>query len=169
MVVLLHLPAQKFWAVASSKGETFSWNPTKDAPSMETLGIKPTMRPRIKWLATSSFIFQKICMWNRISTTEQNILQISGKFVPFIKFIKFTTSWVKMSAAINNRTKNSHLQTCLDQWMEMLREANNFSVKTNMPERQSAIDRFVRTFVPSDVTEDDISHYSNNLLGDEVR
>jgi len=74
-----------------------------------------------------------------------------------------------MSAAINNRTKNSHLQTCLDQWMEMLREANNFSVKTNMPERQSAIDRFVRTFVPSDVTEDDISHYSNNLLGDEVR
>lgn len=35
-------------------------------------------------------------------------------------------------------------------------------------EKYNIIEKFVRTFVPPDVTEDDISHFTTNLCDDEV-
>lgn len=72
---------------------------------------------------------------------------------------------------MKTQTKNSHLQNSLNQWMEMLTIVHTLvhsGNRNNMSDRQIATDRFVRSFVPSDVTEDDISHYATNLLTDDV-
>lgn len=37
------------------------------------------------------------------------------------------------------------------------------------PERVESVIQFARTFVPGDVSEDDIVYFSSNLANDEVR
>ena len=63
------------------------------------------------------------------------------------------------------KTKNESLQLTLDKWM------NDVNIAYDLPnpslERTNAIIAFTKTFVPPDVTEDDITYFSNNLIQDE--
>jgi hypothetical protein len=68
-------------------------------------------------------------------------------------------SWVK--------TKNQNLQKALDKWVSMVDAALGEEVGSRR--REVAIQVFTRTFVPADVEEEDIQHFSGNLMSDEVR
>ncbi len=79
-------------------------------------------------------------------------------------------------STVVNKTKNSHLQAALENWVEKLsdiyeRMTSEEIQAMSLGNRQQALwrimDEFVRTFVPLDVTEDDIAHYRDSLLGDE--
>jgi hypothetical protein len=63
------------------------------------------------------------------------------------------------------KTSNSNLQTKLDQWAQAVKGAVIHPHPS--PARSSAIANFCRSFVPSDVTEDDISYFTNTLVTDE--
>lgn len=61
------------------------------------------------------------------------------------------------------KTTSASLQLQLMQWSEALERLVNIS----LAERYQPLLEFVRTFVPSDVTEDDIIHFTGNLHSDE--
>jgi hypothetical protein len=64
------------------------------------------------------------------------------------------------------KTLNEALQLQLNRWVELVDAA---VIQPNpSSERTDAILTFVRVFVPQDVTEDDIDHFSGNLSTDEV-
>jgi hypothetical protein len=62
------------------------------------------------------------------------------------------------------KTTNPNLQKQFDEWVEMIRVA--MALPDPSSQRSDAVLQFTRSFVPSDVTEDDIAHFSNNLLSD---
>jgi len=64
------------------------------------------------------------------------------------------------------KTKNEQLQIALDNWSTAIAKA--FSLPNPSAARTDAILDFVRTFVPLDVEEDDIDHFSNSLSMDDV-
>ncbi len=64
------------------------------------------------------------------------------------------------------KTKNENLQAQLESWSAAIAVA--FSQPNPSAARTDAILDFVRTFVPLDVTEDDIDHFSNALSMDDV-
>lgn len=64
------------------------------------------------------------------------------------------------------KTKNEALQTALSAWSEAAEAA--FNLPNPSAQRTDAIIDFCRTFVPFDVTEDDIEHFSGNLSTDDV-
>lgn len=67
-------------------------------------------------------------------------------------------------------TKHALLQATLNQWFDTLLQIAEFRVADpqNLTELHRKIDGFARSFVPIDIDEEDISHYTNNLLIDEV-
>lgn len=65
------------------------------------------------------------------------------------------------------KTKNEALQQALVTWSEAIAVA--FALPNPSAQRADAILDFCRTFVPHDVTEDDIEHFSGNLSMDDVR
>jgi hypothetical protein len=71
------------------------------------------------------------------------------------------------SAAGTVITKNANLQKALEKWVHMVDAA--LKEEAGSRRREVAIQVFVRTFVPADVEEEDIVHFSNNLISDEVR
>lgn len=64
------------------------------------------------------------------------------------------------------KTTNAQLQASLDVWASAVESA--FSLPNPSGERTDAILAFCRSFVPFDVTEDDIAHFSGNLSMDDV-
>ena len=64
------------------------------------------------------------------------------------------------------KTKSEGLQKALGDWVQLVTAA--FALSNPSLERTDAIIDFCRTFVPPDVTEDDIMHFSGNLSSDEV-
>jgi hypothetical protein len=62
------------------------------------------------------------------------------------------------------KTTNASLQTQFEAWVEMFTAA--LALTDPSKERTDAIIAFCRTFVPLDVTEDDIEHFSTNLIKD---
>lgn len=69
-----------------------------------------------------------------------------------------------MKNEISMKTSNSNLQNQFAAWVAALSAA--LSLADPSKERTDAITEFCRTFVPSDVTEDDIQHFSTNLITD---
>lgn len=65
------------------------------------------------------------------------------------------------------RTTNVSLQTHLDRWLNLVDTAISFPNPSM--ERTDAVMMFCRAFVSPDVSEDDIEHFSGNLIKDEVR
>ena len=65
------------------------------------------------------------------------------------------------------KTRNKHLQEKLIDWSNQI--ANALTCPGGSEERRGAILKFCNDFVPSDVTEDDISYFSGTLFDDEVR
>lgn len=61
------------------------------------------------------------------------------------------------------KTKSSSLQARLQEWAEMLAAL----AATPLADRQAPLLAFVRTFVPPDVEEEDITHFMGNLYSDE--
>lgn len=61
---------------------------------------------------------------------------------------------------------NPNLRNQLLKWTQLTKAA--LDCPNPSSERTNAIFAFVRTFVPPDVTEDDIDHFANNLVSDEV-
>jgi hypothetical protein len=64
------------------------------------------------------------------------------------------------------KTRNEALQTALESWAQAAEAAYN--LPNPSAQRTDAILDFCRTFVPFDVTEDDIDHFSGNLSTDDV-
>ena len=64
------------------------------------------------------------------------------------------------------KTSNSNLQAKLDQWAQAVQSAVMHPHPS--PIRSQAIAEFCKTFVPTDVSEDDISYFTNNLDTDQV-
>lgn len=64
------------------------------------------------------------------------------------------------------RTKNANLQTQLDAWVAALTAVS--ALPMDSPERLVACVEFCRTFVASDVEEDDVQYFANNIATDEV-
>jgi hypothetical protein len=62
------------------------------------------------------------------------------------------------------KTSNAGLQSQFEAWCGMLSAC--LALPDPSKERTDAIIAFCRTFVPPDVTEDDIDHFSNNLITD---
>ena len=65
------------------------------------------------------------------------------------------------------QTKNEALQATLAKWAVDVEAA--YLLPNPSAQRTDAIIDFCRTFVPFDVTEDDIMHFSGNLSSDDVR
>jgi hypothetical protein len=65
------------------------------------------------------------------------------------------------------KTGNQNLQSALEQWSSL--SAAAFALPNPSNTRTNAIIDFCRTFVPPDVTEDDVIHFSGNLSSDDVR
>lgn len=67
-------------------------------------------------------------------------------------------------------TKHTQLQATLNNWYDQLLQINELrqTERHNLTEVHRKIDEFARSFVPLDIDEEDISHYTNNLLMDEV-
>lgn len=68
-------------------------------------------------------------------------------------------------------TKHTQLQAALNQWFDALLQIAEFRVahKEDLTQLHRLIDNFARSFVPTDIDEEDTTHYTNNLLMDEVR
>eukprot|EP01036_Dinobryon_divergens_P028311 gene28311-37242_t len=62
------------------------------------------------------------------------------------------------------KTQNLNLQKQLRSWIEQVTLASNYAESSQ--ERLSTIMLFSKSFVPSDVSEDDIQHFSGNLIND---
>ena len=69
-------------------------------------------------------------------------------------------------AAILKKTTSSSLQLQLETWVALVDTA--ISHTNPSLERSDAILAFCRVFVPADVSEDDIDHFSGMLTTDEV-
>lgn len=69
-------------------------------------------------------------------------------------------------AAVLKKTTSSSLQLQLEAWVALV----NTAISHTNPslERSDAILAFCRVFVPADVSEDDIDHFSGMLTTDEV-
>lgn len=67
-------------------------------------------------------------------------------------------------------TRHTQLQETLNQWFEALLQVAEFRVahKEDLTQLHRMIDNFACSFVPTDIDEEDIAHYTNNLLMDEV-
>lgn len=65
------------------------------------------------------------------------------------------------------KTTNENLQQQLGLWLEQIDAA--LAAPGMSKERQDLIRTFCEAFVPTDLEEDDISYFCNNLLSDEVR
>lgn len=67
---------------------------------------------------------------------------------------------------MNNITRNDFLKQQLKLWVEQI----DFSMShpNRSLERFESIKAFCRTFVPPDVNEEDMIHYSRTLANDEV-
>lgn len=72
---------------------------------------------------------------------------------------------VTTQSTVVKKTQNASLQQCLDVWVAALQQVQQ---SAQLDLRKSMIERFVRTFVPLDVEEEDICHYANSLIYDEV-
>lgn len=72
----------------------------------------------------------------------------------------------KGKSAFITTINNQNLRDQLLRWIDLARAA--LDLPNPSSERTNAIYTFVRTFVPPDVTEDDIDHFSNSLAADEV-
>ena len=70
-----------------------------------------------------------------------------------------------MAAALK-RTTSSSLQLQLERWVALVDTA--ISHTNPSLERSDAILTFCKVFVPADVSEDDIDHFSGMLTTDEV-
>ena len=72
------------------------------------------------------------------------------------------------------KTSNQYLQASLDTWVAILRAAHQAPSRSSSESsnarsfKEDIIDRFVRSFVPTDVEEADIEHYGNSLKNDQV-
>jgi hypothetical protein len=66
-------------------------------------------------------------------------------------------------------TKHTQLQATLNQWFDALLHIAEFRVthKEDLTQLHRLIDNFARSFVPTDIDEEDTAHYTNNLLMDE--
>lgn len=64
------------------------------------------------------------------------------------------------------QTKNEALQAALSGWSAAAEAA--YQLPNPSSQRTDAILEFCRGFVPFDVTEDDIEHFSGNLSSDDV-
>ena len=64
------------------------------------------------------------------------------------------------------RTSNPILQDKLDQWVATIRSV--VAEENGSTSRLQAIINFCQSFVPSDITEDDLDHYAQSLADDEV-
>jgi hypothetical protein len=66
-------------------------------------------------------------------------------------------------------TRHTQLQETLNQWFEALLQVAEFRVahKEDLTQLHRKIDNFARSFVPTNIDEEDIAHYTNNLLIDE--
>lgn len=73
---------------------------------------------------------------------------------------------VKMKKVINTKTTNINLQLQLESWVLAILRC--LQLPNPSSQRNNAIDSFCRSFVPHDVTEDDIQHFSGSLCNDEV-
>jgi hypothetical protein len=69
-------------------------------------------------------------------------------------------------AAVLKKTTSSSLQLQLEAWVALVDTA--ISHTNPSLERSDAILAFCRVFVPADVSEDDIDHFSGMLTTDEV-
>ncbi len=70
------------------------------------------------------------------------------------------------------KTNSPTLQSALDTWLALLLAAFEAPSKVaggSGVKKEDLIDQFVRSFVPLDVEEEDIVHYSSSLKGDQVR
>ena len=65
------------------------------------------------------------------------------------------------------KTSSASLQSQLDTWVTLVDTAISFSNPSI--ERSDSIMVFCRAFVPGDVSEDDIDHFSGMLTMDEVK
>jgi hypothetical protein len=82
--------------------------------------------------------------------------------------VKDTRSLLVLYISMGKKTSNAHLQATLDHWVGLLQQAH-LSPSVNMGgNKEQLIDQFVRSFVPLDVEEADIEHYSGSLKTDEV-
>ena len=70
-------------------------------------------------------------------------------------------------SAVLKKTTCPALQAQLDQWVTLVDMA--ISCTNPSTERADAIMAFCKVFVPADVSEDDIDHFSGMLSSDEVR
>ena len=70
-----------------------------------------------------------------------------------------------MSVALK-KTTSASLQTHLNQWVLLVDTA--ISCTNPSIERADAIMAFCKAFVPADVSEDDVDHFSGMLSSDEV-
>jgi len=61
------------------------------------------------------------------------------------------------------KTTSAGLQQQLDQWYAHLQQV----LAVPLVDRQAPVAEFVRTFVPPDVSEDDIVHFTESLYSDE--
>ena len=61
------------------------------------------------------------------------------------------------------KTKSASLQAQLEAWAGVL----SILSTTPLADRQGPLLSFVRTFVPPDVEEEDITHFTSNLYNDE--
>ena len=69
-------------------------------------------------------------------------------------------------SVVLKKTTCASLQTHLDQWVVLVDAA--ISCTNPSIERADAIMAFCKAFVPADVSEDDIDHFSGMLSSDEV-
>jgi hypothetical protein len=67
-------------------------------------------------------------------------------------------------AGVLKRTKNPNLQNQLSRWVELCGEVESIS---DPSEKRNKMIEFCRTFVPGDVTEDEMTDYAESLIGDE--
>lgn len=71
-------------------------------------------------------------------------------------------------------TKHASLQAQLNSWHDILLRVNesrrtlDVSTTDGLRALRTLMDEFVTSFVPSDIDEEDMSHYANNLITDEV-
>ena len=67
---------------------------------------------------------------------------------------------------VNVRTRNANLQSILDGWTQMVKDA--LLLPNPSEARKQAIVSFVRSFVPPDLDGDDFEHFSGTLSTDDV-
>ncbi len=88
----------------------------------------------------------------------------------FLYLVRMNNNNQIIMASTVKTTRHTLLQATLNQWFDTLLQIAEFRVADpqNLTELHRKIDSFARSFVPIDIDEEDISHYTNNLLIDEV-